>query len=139
MRCRFATFAVIALALGSGPAGAGGKTPDPGTTVEMPYVIAPLTVDDKLVAYAYISPKIIATSQSAAVDIRDKTPFLQDAFVRDVNGSSIGSKSDPTKVDSEALLARLLEDARRIMGTGKVASVGVVQIQMARLRPASGS
>jgi len=138
MTVRPIILALFALALAA-PAEAGEKTPPPGTTVEMPYVIAPMTMDDKLVAYAYISPKIIATSQSAAVDIRDKTPFLQDAFVRDVNGESIGTKADPTKVDSDALLARLLRDARHVMGSGKVASVGIVQIQIAQLRPASGS
>jgi hypothetical protein len=129
---------LFALALAA-PAGAGEKTPPPGTTVEMPYVMAPMTVDDKLIAYAYFSPKIIATSQSAAMDIREKTPFLQDAFVRDVNGASIATKADPAKVDPDALLARLLNDARRIMGSGKVASVAVVQIQIAQLRPGSGS
>ena len=138
MLTRVAASLLCVLALAA-PATAGEKTPPPGTTVEMPYIIAPMTVDDKLVAYAYISPKIIATSQSAAVDIRDKTPFLQDAFVRDVNGASIGTNGDPAKVDSAALLARLLKEARRIMGSGKVASVGIVQIQIAQLRPASGS
>ena len=105
----------------------------------MPYVIAPIVVDDKLVAYAYISPKIIATSPSAAIDIRGKTPFLQDAFVRDINAAPAGMRTDAAKVDSDALVARLLKDTRRIMGSGKVASVGIVQIQIAQLRPASGS
>ncbi|HEY1961937.1 MAG TPA: hypothetical protein VGG69_05935 [Rhizomicrobium sp.] len=137
MRVPSAIFLVFGLAFAATSASAGEKTPPPGTTVEMPYVMAPMIVDDKLVAYAYFSPKIIATSQSAAIDIRDKTPFLQDAFVRDVNGASIATKADPAKVDSEALLARLLRDARRIMGSGKVASVSA-QIQIAQLRPASG-
>jgi hypothetical protein len=129
---------VLALAVATSAA-AGEKTPAPGTTVEMPYVIAPIVVDEKLVAYAYISPKIIATSPSAAIDIREKTPFLQDAFVRDINAAPVGTGADPAKVDSEALVARLLKDTRRIVGSGKVASVGIVQIQMAQLRPGSGS
>ena len=138
MPIRPGIFVALALALAPSVAAAE-KTPAPGTTVEMPYVIAPMVVDEKLVAYAYISPKIIATSPSAAIDIREKTPFLQDAFVRDINAAPVGMRTDPAKVDSEALVARLLKDTRRIMGSGKVASVGIVQIQMALLRPASGN
>ena len=135
---RVATFVVAAFAavfLGT-PAIAGDeKEPAPGTSVEMPYLIAPITVDDRLVAYAYISSKIIATSSSAAIDIRDKTPFLQDAFLRDVNGASIGSSADPAKVDSALLIKRLLNDAKRIVGGAKVANVAISQIQMAQLKP----
>jgi hypothetical protein len=137
MSVRSALWMIVTLAAAAAPATAGEKVPPPGTTVEMPYLIAPMVVDEKLVAYAYISPKIIATSPSAAMAIRDKTPFLQDAFVRDVNGAAVGTHADPAKLDTDALLARLLKDARRIMGFGKVASVGIVQFQMAELRPAS--
>ncbi|MGD0142160.1 MAG: hypothetical protein ABSC92_03290 [Rhizomicrobium sp.] len=69
-------------ALAAGPAviGAGVlKEPTAGSTVVMPYLIAPVVVGDKLVSYAYVSSTIIAASSSAAVDIRDKTPFLQEA------------------------------------------------------------
>jgi hypothetical protein len=114
-----------------------GKAPEPGTSVEMPYVIAPITIDDKLTAYAYISSKIIATSPSAAIDVRLKTPFLQDAFVRDVNALPVCTSVDASKIDSEALVARLLKDTRRIMGQGKVANVAIIQIQIAQLRPSS--
>lgn len=136
MRPPCVALAAIAAAVVAGPVLAGGeKAPAPGTSVEMPYLIAPLTVDEKLVAYAYISSKIIATSSSAAIDVRDKMPFLQDAFLRDVNGASIGSRSDPAKVDSALLLARLLKDAKRIVGGAKVANLAISQIQIARLSP----
>lgn len=122
-----------------GSAAFAGKAPEPGTSVEMPYVIAPITIDDKLTAYAYISTKIVATSPSAAIDIRMKTPFIQDAFVRDVNALPVGASLDATKVDSPALAARLLKDTRRIMGQGKVASIAITQIQIAQLRPQSSN
>jgi hypothetical protein len=111
------------------------KAPEPGTSVEMPYLIAPIVVDNKLTAYAYISSKIVATSPSAAIDIRAKTPFIQDAFVRDVNAIPVGAAAAPAKIDSEILAARLLKDTRRIMGSGKVVKVGITQIQVAQLRP----
>jgi hypothetical protein len=132
---RFTLAALIAAALAAPALASGEKEPAPGSSVEMPYLIAPITVDDKLVAYAYISSKIIATSSSAAIDVRDKTPFLQDAFLRDVNATSIGSRSDPAKVDPALLVARLLKDARRIVGGAKVANVAITQIQLAQLRP----
>jgi hypothetical protein len=121
----------------AGSAALAAKVPEPGTSVDMPYLMAPITVDEKLVAYAYISSKIVASSQSAAIDIRNKTPFIQDAFVRDVNALPVTASLDATKIDSQALAARLLKDSRRIMGQGKVASIGIVQLQIAQLRPAA--
>jgi hypothetical protein len=125
----------LTAALLAGSAALAAKVPEPGTSVDMPYLMAPITVDDKLVAYAYISSKIVASSQSAAIDIRNKTPFIQDAFVRDVNALPVTASLDATKIDSQALAARLLRDSRRVMGQGKVASIGIIQLQIAQLRP----
>jgi hypothetical protein len=127
----------VLLAVPASAADAPKKPQEPGTSVEMPYLIAPLATDDRLVGYAYISSKILATSPSAAMDIRDKTPFIQDAFVRDVNRATIGMASDPTKIDSANLKARMLADVRRILGAAKVAGIEIVTIQIAQLRPGS--
>lgn len=128
---------LVCLAAPASAADAPKKPQEPGTSVEMPYLIAPLAGDDRLVAYAYISSKILATSPSAAMDIRDKTPFIQDAFVRDVNAAMIGTPADPRKIDSASLKARMLTDVRRVMGTAKVAGIEIVTIQIAPLRPGS--
>jgi len=101
----------------------------------MPYLIAPVVVNDKLYAYAYISSMIIGPSPSAAVDIRAKTPFIQDAYVRDVNAKPIGKASDPQTVDGNALAARMLADAKRIVGADKVIGVRIVELQMRQLAP----
>ena len=106
------------------------KEPMAGASVVMPYLIAPVVVGDKLLAYAYVSSMIVGPSPSAAVEIRDKTPFIQDAFVRDVNAAPIGKASDPQTVDEDGLAARMLADARRIVGAGKVIGVRIVQIQL---------
>jgi len=111
------------------------KSPEPGTSVEMPYLMAPLTEDDRLVAYAYISSKVIASSPSAAIDIRNKTPFLQDAFVRDVNRLPIAAGGNFDSIDQGAAVGRLLKDARRITGVGKVAGFEIIRIQIALLNP----
>ena len=104
--------------------------PAPGSSVEMPYLIAPLTSGDGLVAYAYISSKIIASSPATAIDVRDRIPFIQDAFVRDVNAASIGKPDDPQTVDSNALTARLLADVRKVMKPGSVSGVRLIEVQI---------
>jgi len=108
----------------------------PGTNVEMPYLMAPLTgTDGKLSGYAYISTRLTATSDVNALAVRDKLAFMQDEFVRDVNGSSIARKDDPGTVDQPALAERLLIDAKKVMGSGRVASIAITQVQIAPLHP----
>jgi hypothetical protein len=132
---------VLLIALGAAPAWSADapkpKAPEPGTSVEMPYLIAPVVVDGKLISNAYVSNKVIASSLAAAIDIRDKTPFIQDAFVRDVNARPIGKDSDPSTVDQPALQSRLLADARRIVGAAKVADLKIIRIQVTPVRPGS--
>lgn len=99
------------------------KAGDPGTKVEMPFLIAPMTKDGKLLGYSYISTHLVASSSSAALDIREKIAFIQDAFVRDVNASPVGLAADPTKVDMKLLGERLVDDAKRIVGEAKVAQI----------------
>ena len=114
------------------------KTGSPGANVEMPFLMAPLTgSNDKLSGYAYISTRLTATSGAGALDVRDKIAFIQDAFVRDVNSAGVAKPTDPGTVDNSALEARLLADAKRVMGPGKVASIAIVQLQVAPLHPDS--
>jgi hypothetical protein len=118
-----------------------GKAPAraPGTTVEMPYLIAPVVVDGTLYANAYISNQIIATSPAATIVVRDKLAFIQDAFVRDVNAAPIGKPADPATVDASALAARLLSDVKRIVGPGQVNSVQIIRIQINQLHAGAHS
>jgi hypothetical protein len=109
------------------------KEPSAGSSVVMPYLIAPVVAGDKLFAYAYVSSMIIGQSPSAAVEVRDQTPFIQDAYVRDVNARPIGKVSDPQTVDVDALAARMLADAKRIVGADKVIGVRIVQVQMRQI------
>jgi hypothetical protein len=99
----------------------------------MPYLIAPVVIDGELFANAYVSSQIIATSPAATIAVRDKLPFIQDAYVRDVNATPIGKASDPATVDVPALTARLLADTRRVVGPGLVDSIQIVRVQMSPL------
>jgi hypothetical protein len=108
----------------------------PGTNVELPVLIAPMNDGDgKLVSYAYISGTLTASTPGDALAVRDRIAFVQDAFVRDVNGAPITRADDPAAVDKEALTARLLADARNIIGARRVKAVVIDRIQIAPLRP----
>jgi hypothetical protein len=107
---------------------------EPGTSVEMPYLIAPVVVNGTLTANAYVSSKVIAVSPAATMVVRDKLPFIQDAYVRDVNALPIGKAADPATVDASALAARLLADAKRVAGPNLVESVEIIRIQVSPLR-----
>lgn len=114
----------------------GDKTGAPGTNVDMPFLMAPLTGEDgKLSGYAYISSRLTATSDAGATLMRDKIAVIQDAFVRDVNRVEIATMGTPAAVDSTALATRLLADARGVVGQGKIASIAITQIQVAPLHP----
>lgn len=139
---RMLSFAVLVLTLGLMPAGAGdapkAARPEPGTSVEMPILVAPMVEDGKLVSYAYVSHTIVATSPAAAIDVRAHAPFIQDAYVRDMNAMPLatGDKAEP--VDRKALAARLLAIAARVVGSGKVASVKLTQIQISLVQSPGG-
>jgi hypothetical protein len=111
------------------------KAEEPGTHVEMPFLIAPMSVEGKLTGYSYISSKLVSSSPSASVEIRDQLAFIQDAFVRDVNAAPIGKSSDPQSVDTALLGQRLIADARRVVGQTKVVAITFTQIQFAPLHP----
>ena len=118
---------------GSHEAKKGGK---PGTNIDMPYLMAPLTnADGKLIGYAYISSRLTAASEGIVTDVREKLPFIQDLMVRNVNGASVSMPDDPQKVDIAGVEARLLADARKVMGAGKVKQIVVCTVQIAELRP----
>ena len=111
----------------------------PGNNVEMPFLIAPMSNNGKLIGYAYISSKMIATSSNAAIAIRDKLAFIQDAFVRDVNKAPIGKADDPKSVDTTLLNQRLVADAIGIVGDNKVDRMFFMAIQFAPLHPGAST
>jgi hypothetical protein len=116
---------------------ASSKAGAPGTNIDMPFLMAPLTgPDGKLSGYAYISSRLTARSDSGANEAREKIAFIQDAFVRDVNKTEVATSGDPATVDNSALETRLLADARKVVGAAKIASIAIVQVQIAPLHPA---
>ena len=138
------TSAALVFALAISPAAAaekeagkdGDKAGAPGTNIDMPFLMAPMTgTDGKLSGYAYISSRLTATSDASANLVREKIAFIQDVFVRDVNRLEITMSGTPASIDNAALQARLLADARGVVGQGKLASIAITQIQVAPLHP----
>jgi hypothetical protein len=108
----------------------------PGENVDMPFLMAPLTnADGKLTGYAYISTRLTAKSDTIALAVREKLPFIQDLMVRDVNGIAVATAEDPESVDVPRLEARLLAAARKVMGADKVKLITVCTVQIAELHP----
>ncbi len=137
---RYLMAALLALMLGlmlpvpAYSAGAAASSAQPGTSVEMPFLIAPISIEDRLEGYAYISSKVVAATPSAAIEVRDKLAFIQDAYVRDVNGAPVTKSGDPKTVDVALLVSRLLADAKRVVGAEKVVGITITQVQVAPLR-----
>jgi hypothetical protein len=112
------------------------KKGKPGTNVDMPYLMAPLTnADGKLTGYAYISSRLTAATEGGGTDVRAKLPFIQDIMVRDVNAISVTTPDDPEKVDIAATEKRLLAIATKVMGPGKVKLITICTVNVSPLHP----
>lgn len=116
-----------------GEAAKGGK---PGTNVDMPFLMAPLTnADGKLTGYAYISSRLTASTDGGGTAVREKLPFIQDLLVRDVNMTTVTTHDDPEKVDIPATEKRMLTAAAKVMGPGKVKLITICTVNVSPLRP----
>jgi hypothetical protein len=129
-------FAMPAFAAEHGAAPAPPKGAKPGTNVDLEFLMAPLTgANGKLIGYAYINPRLTVVSEGFVTPVRDKVPFIQDAFVRDVNVKSVATAQDPQQVDIAGVEARLLANAVKVMGPGKIKMITICTVQIAELRP----
>jgi len=128
------------LLLTAGPVLAAGdeaaKPGPPGTNVELEYLMAPLTgPNGKLLGYAYISPRLTVMTEALVTPVREKVPFMQDAFVRDVNLNGVAKADNPQAVDIKGVESRLLANAIKVMGPGKVKTITICTVQIAELHP----
>jgi hypothetical protein len=112
------------------------KKGKPGTNVDMPFLMAPLTdADGKLTGYAYISSRLTAATDGGGTAVREKLPFIQDIMVRDVNLNSVATAGDPEKIDIAATEKRLLAAATKVMGPGKVKLIMICSVNVSPLHP----
>ena len=98
------------------------------TNVELPPFLAPMLIDNRLESYAYITIALTPASREKMLAIREKMPFVRDAFLREVNKGSIVKTDDPKSVDTVALKARLLARLDQILPKGTVSELKFQQI-----------
>lgn len=91
--------------------------------VEMPMLVAPITVNQRLYSYAYLRVKLEAASFEGALLIREKVAFVQDGFLREVHRASIALNSDPKTIDGEGLKQRLMKVCDSVLGPGVVIDI----------------
>ncbi len=127
-------FAILALAatlvmspaFGSEPAAeAASSSPLGGADnkVELPMLVAPVTVNGRLYHYAYMRV-LLEAKDSATVEVaREKIPYIIDALLRETHRDSIALNGDPNEIDGEGLKARLLEAANSAIGAGAFVSL----------------
>ncbi len=128
-----AAMPVLAAEHGAPEAAEGGR---PGTNIDLEYLMAPLAAEDgKLLGYAYINPRLTVVSEGFVTPVRDKVPFIQDAFVREVNLTGIANAENPMAVNIKGVEARLLANAIKVMGPGKIKMITVCTVQIAVLHP----
>jgi hypothetical protein len=127
--------AVILPMRGSGAAEA---AKDQGATdVELPPILAPMVLDNRLDSYAYIVVALTPASGDKVFTIREKVPFLRDGFLREVNKTAIGKTNDPRTVDQVALKTRLLARMNEILPKGTVTDLKFEQIVLTPIQPQS--
>src|SRR5882757_10779997 len=93
------------------------------TNVELPAFLAPMLIGNRLEQYAYITVALTPANREKMLAIREKMPFLRDAFLREVNKASIVKTDDPKTVDTVALKARLLVRVNQILPKGSVSDL----------------
>ena len=105
------------------------------TNVELPAFLAPMLIGNRLESYAYITIALAPASRENMLAIREKMPFLRDAFLREVNKASIVKGDDPKTVDTVALKARLLVRLNQVLPQGSVSDLKFQQIVMIPIQP----
>jgi flagellar basal body-associated protein FliL len=136
----YAAFAMVLMLLLPPLSGATAAEPaknEGPTDVEMPPMLAPMVVDNRLESYAYITIALTPASRDKALIIREKVPFLRDGFLREVNKASIAKPDDPMTVDQAALKKRLLARMNQILPQGTVNDLKFQEIVMTPIQPQS--
>jgi hypothetical protein len=99
--------------------------------IELPPLLAPMVVQNHLSGYAYITIVLAPAARDKVLAIREKVPFLQDVFLREVNKGSILKAGDPKTVDEAALKTRLTARMNQVLPAGMVMELKLQQIVLA--------
>lgn len=99
--------------------------------VVLPQILAPMTVQNRLLGYAYLTVALAPSGPDKVGVIREKMPFLQDAFLRLVNRGTITKAGDTKTVDTEDIKKRLETGMAAILPAGTVSELKIDQVVVA--------
>jgi hypothetical protein len=122
---------------GAAEAGVAANSTNGIVDVELPAFFAPMVVNSRLESYAYISVALTPSAANTVFTIREKVPFLRDAFLRELNKASIVKASAPTEVDAAAVKARLMARAEAVLPPDTISDLKLEQIVVAPLQAGS--
>lgn len=91
--------------------------------IELPMLVAPVTVNGRLYHYAYMRVLLRAKDGTVADLTRAKVPYILDAMLRETHRASIAAGSDPKVIDGDGLKKRLLAAAESVIGTGSFTEI----------------
>lgn len=91
--------------------------------IDMPALIAPVTVDGELHYYVYLAIRLDLSSDSQKNLVLERIPYLQDAFLREVHRASIALGEDAETVDGHGLTVRLMAVAAKVLGPDVVTGI----------------
>jgi hypothetical protein len=91
--------------------------------IDMPALMAPVTVKGELHYYIYLAIRLELSSDGQKDLVLERIPYIQDAFLREVHRASIAVGDDPETVDGHGLQERFLAVAEKVCGPGVVIGI----------------
>ena len=135
---RIATALAAAFTLAFAPAAMAAEAAEQGIVdVELPSLLAPMIVGPRLESYAYITIALAPAGRDKVFLIREKVPFLRDAFLRELNKATIVKTDDTKAVDQEGVKTRLTARMNQILPAGTVAELKLDQVVIVSVQPRS--
>lgn len=105
-------------AMSGGPLAGSGKS-----GIDMPSLMAPVTVDGQLYYYVYLAIRLELSGDGQKDLVLEKIPYIQDAFLREVHRASIAVAGDAQTVDGHGLTERFLAITEKLLGPGVVTGI----------------
>jgi hypothetical protein len=96
--------------------------------VVLPQILAPMVSQSRLLGYAYLTVALAPSGADKVAVIREKMPFLQDAFLREVNKASISKQGDIKSVDAVDVKKRLETRMAAVLPAGTVSELKISQV-----------
>ena len=121
---------LVALALLTGPAHAGGSPSNPAggdNYLELSPMALPVISGGKVKNYVFIQARLLPGPGADLLRLREYEPYYRDALVRAAHRTHFNGPNDWTALDTQRVQAVLLTEARRISGPRAFSAAQVVR------------